>query len=143
MSLTQQNATQQMQLFADICYNCVFPAQYLIQQGVVAIVGPMRSSDVKYTQPYFSGFHIPQFAPVATDPTFTSTPANFPYLVRMSPSDTIQCQALAGIMKHYNWSQFALLVSKDNYGVLILKLLLIHKSLNSTQPKLLIVLHHF
>lgn len=92
-------------------------AQYLIQQGVVAIVGPMRSSDVKYTQPYFSGFHIPQFAPVATDPTFTSTPANFPYLVRMSPSDTIQCQALAGIMKHYNWSQFALLVSKDDYGI--------------------------
>lgn len=97
---------------------CTLPAQYLIHQGVVAIIGPMMSSDVKYTQPYFSGFHIPQFAPVATDPTFSFTPANFPYLVRMSPSDTVQCQALAGIIEHYNWSQFALLVSKDDYGML-------------------------
>ena len=84
----------------------------------MAIIGPMMSSDVKYTQPYFSGFHIPQFAPVATDPTFSFTPANFPYLVRMSPSDTIQSQALAGIIEQYNWSQFALLVSKDDYGIL-------------------------
>ena len=83
----------------------------------MAIIGPMTSSAVKYTQPYFSGFHIPQFAPVATDPTFSFTPVNFPYLVRMSPSDTVQCQALAGIIEHYNWSQFALLVSKDDYGM--------------------------
>lgn len=84
----------------------------------MAIIGPLMSSDVKYTQPYLSGFHIPQFAPVATDPTFSFTPANFPYLVRISPSDTVQCQALAGIIKHYNWSQFALLMSKDDYGIL-------------------------
>lgn len=74
------------------------------------------SSDVKYTQPYFSGFHIPQFAPVATDPTFSSIPANFPYLVRMSPSDIVQCKALAGLIEYFNWTQFALLVSKDDYG---------------------------
>lgn len=92
-------------------------AQYLIHQGVVAIIGPAMSSDVKHTQPYFAGFHIPQFAPVATDPTFSSMPANFPYLLRMSPSDTVQCQALAGIIEHYNWTQFALLTSKDDYGI--------------------------
>lgn len=100
-----------------LLFNSLFIAQYLIDQGVVAIIGPMTSSGVKYTQPYFSGFHIPQFAPVATDPTFSFTPVNFPYLVRMSPSDTVQCQALAGIIEHYNWSQFALLVSKDDYGM--------------------------
>ena len=93
-----------------------FPAQYLIHQGVVAVVGPAMSSDVKYTQPYFSGFHVPQFAPVATDPTFSFTPANFPYLVRLSPSDTVQCKALAGLIEYFNWTQFALLMSKDDYG---------------------------
>lgn len=97
-------------------FDSLFVAQYLIDQSVVAIIGPMASSGVKYTQPYFSGFHIPQFAPVATDPTFSFTPVNFPYLMRMSPSDTVQCQALAGIIEYYNWSQFALLVSKDDYG---------------------------
>ena len=88
-----------------------------MQKGVVAIVGPMTSTGVKFTQPYCAGFHIPQLAPVATDPTFSFTPANFPYLVRLSPSDTIQCQALAGLITHYNWTQFALLTSKDDYGL--------------------------
>jgi len=91
--------------------------QYLMQRGVVAIVGPMTSTGVKFTQPYCAGFHIPQLAPVATDPTFSFTSANFPYLVRLSPSDTIQCQALAGLISHYNWTQFALLTSKDDYGL--------------------------
>lgn len=108
-----------MHLQIQICCHCSFPslsAQYLGHLGVVAIVGPFMSSDVKYTQPYFSGFHIPQFAPVATDPTFSSIPANFPYLVRMSPSDIVQCKALAGLIEYFNWTQFALLVSKDDYG---------------------------
>ncbi|KAJ7372454.1 hypothetical protein OS493_018961 [Desmophyllum pertusum] len=91
--------------------------QYLIHQGVVAIVGPMTSTGVKFTQPYCAGFHIPQLAPVATDPTFAFTPANFPYLVRLSPSDTIQCQALAGLISHYNWTQISLLTSNDDYGI--------------------------
>lgn len=77
----------------------------------------MTSTGVKFTQPYCAGFHIPQLAPVATDPTFSFTPANFPFLVRLSPSDTIQCQALAGLITHYNWTQIALLTSKDDYGL--------------------------
>ena len=98
---------------------CLFTstAQYLIHQGVVAVIRPAMSSDVEHTQPYFAGFHIPQFAPVATDPTFSSMPANFPYLLRMSPSDIVQCQALVGIIEHYRWTQFALLMSKDDYGI--------------------------
>lgn len=98
-------------------YPYYFTVQYLIQKGVVAIVGPMTSTGVKFTQPYCAGFHIPQLAPVATDPTFSFTPANFPFLVRLSPSDTIQCQALAGLITHYNWTQIALLTSKDDYGL--------------------------
>lgn len=102
-----------------ICYlkPLLITVQYLMQRGVVAIVGPMTSTGVKFTQPYCAGFHIPQLAPVATDPTFSFTSANFPYLVRLSPSDTIQCQALAGLISHYNWTQFALLTSKDDYGL--------------------------
>lgn len=77
----------------------------------------MTSTGVKFTQPYCAGFNIPQLAPVATDPTFSFTPANFPFLVRLSPSDKIQCQALAGLISHYNWTQIALLTSKDDYGL--------------------------
>lgn len=73
------------------------------------------SFDVKYTQPYFAGFHIPQFAPVATDPAFCAMSANFPYLLRMSPCDNIKCQALAAIVNYHNWTQFAMLMSKDDY----------------------------
>lgn len=77
----------------------------------------MTSTGVKFTQPYCAGFNIPQIAPVATDPTFSFTPANFPFLARLSPSDSIQCRALAGLISHYNWTQFALLTSKDDYGL--------------------------
>ena len=103
-----------------MCYNDFFfhyLVQYLLKQGVVAVVGPMTSTGVKFTQPYCAGFNIPQIAPVATDPTFSFTPANFPFLVRLSPSDSIQCRALAGLISHYNWTQFALLTSKDDYGL--------------------------
>jgi hypothetical protein len=74
------------------------------------------SAAVKYTQPYCAGFHVPQLAPVATDPTFAFSPANFPYLVRLSSSDSLQCQALAGLIDSYNWTHLALLTSKDDYG---------------------------
>ena len=84
---------------------------------MVAVVGPMMSTGVKFTQPYCAGFNIPQLAPVATDPTFSFTPANFPFLVRLSPSDNMQCQALGGLISHYNWTQIALLTSKDDYGL--------------------------
>lgn len=103
-----------MILFFEIIHIVV---QYLLKQGVVAVVGPMTSTGVKFTQPYCAGFNIPQIAPVATDPTFSFTPNNFPFLVRLSPSDSIQCRALAGLISHYNWTQFALLTSKDDYGL--------------------------
>lgn len=100
-----------------LIHTSFFSVQYLIKHGVVSIVGPMTSTGVKFTQPYCAGFNIPQLAPVATDPTFSFTPANFPFLARLSPSDKIQCQALAGLISQYNWTQFALLTSKDDYGL--------------------------
>ena len=90
--------------------------QYLLHKGVAAVVGPMTSTGVKFTQPYCAGVHMPQISPLATDPLFAFSPSNFPYLLRLTASDIIQYRALADLIQNYKWSQMALLTSRDDYG---------------------------
>ena len=88
-----------------------------IHNGVSAIVGPMTSSTIKATQPLCAGFHIPQIAPYATDPSFDFSPDSYSYLVRMSPSDTVENCALADLVSYFNWTRIAVLASRDDYGL--------------------------
>ncbi len=48
---------------------------------MAAVIGPPSSSDVRAVNPVCSGLHVPQVAPLATDPTFN--PLDNPYLVRV------------------------------------------------------------
>ena len=88
-----------------------------IYNGVVAIVGPMTSDSVKAVQPLCSGFRIPQIAPYATDPSFSFSAATYPYLVRMSVSDTLENRALADLVTHFGWTRMAILTSRSDYGL--------------------------
>ena len=88
-----------------------------IHGGVVAIVGPTTSYSVKATHPLCSGFHIPQIAPYATDPSFDFSPESYRYLVRMSPSDAIENRALTDFVSYFNWTRIAVLTSRSDYGL--------------------------
>lgn len=88
-----------------------------IQSGVVAIIGPTTSSSVKATHPLCSGFHIPQIAPYATDPSFDFSPDSYRYLVRMSASDAVENRAIADFISHFNWTRMAVLTSRSDYGL--------------------------
>ena len=88
-----------------------------IYNGASAIIGPMTSFTVKATQPLCTGFHVPQLSPYATDPSFDFSPESYNYLVRMSPSDAIENRAQADFISYFNWTRFAVLTSRNDYGL--------------------------
>ncbi|XP_078365248.1 glutamate receptor 2-like [Oculina patagonica] len=92
-------------------------AYWQIRSGAVAIVGPITSSSVKATHALCVGFHIPQIAPYATDPSFDFSPETYSYLVRMSSSDAIENRALADFVSHFNWTRIAVLTSRSDFGL--------------------------
>lgn len=98
-------------------FSNVDAAYWQIHNGAVAIVGPTTSSSVKVTHPLCAGFHIPQIAPYATDPSFDFSPDSYSYLVRMSSSDAIENRALADFVSHFNWTRIALLTSRSDFGL--------------------------
>ena len=54
----------------------------MMEQNIVILIGPRSSSDVRAIHPICAGLHIPQIAPLATDPTINAV--DNPYLVRVS-----------------------------------------------------------
>ena len=53
----------------------------MMEQNVVAIIGPASSSDVRAIHSICSGLHIPQIAPLATDPNLIKL--DHPFLARV------------------------------------------------------------
>ena len=53
----------------------------MMEQNVVAVIGPGSSSDVRATHPICAGLHIPQIAPLATDPNLIKL--DHPFLARV------------------------------------------------------------
>ncbi|KAI8500058.1 hypothetical protein Bbelb_223750, partial [Branchiostoma belcheri] len=58
---------------------------------------------------------IPQIAPVATDPMLVN-PQTYPFLVRLSATDTVQSRVIADVIDHFGWQQMSILTSSDDYG---------------------------
>ncbi len=53
------------------------------------MIGPRTSTSVHVTNTVFAGLHIPQLAPVATDPTLV--PYEYPFLARVSSMFYVPC----------------------------------------------------
>ncbi|XP_071944890.1 glutamate receptor 2-like [Antedon mediterranea] len=89
----------------------------IFTKKVGAIIGPMSSTPVKAVYPICEGVHIPMIAPMATDPTFSTTTSSYKYLLKMLPPDNVQSRALADIMNHFGWEKLAILTSSSDYGI--------------------------
>ncbi|KAI8506510.1 hypothetical protein Bbelb_159370 [Branchiostoma belcheri] len=85
-------------------------------RGVVTIIGPMTSSQVKASSPVSSGLSLPRIVPEATDPTLENT-RQYRQLVRISWPDSVLSKALIDLLEHFSWDQMSLLVSNDDFGV--------------------------
>ncbi|XP_019617116.1 PREDICTED: glutamate receptor 2-like [Branchiostoma belcheri] len=106
-----ENTTTALAFLDMIQHEC-----YQAKQGVVAIMGPILSSQVKASSPVSTGLSLPQIAPEATDPTLGNA-QQYPQLIRISWPDSVLSKALIDLLEHFSWDQMSIFVSNDDYGV--------------------------
>ena len=89
---------------------------HLIGQNVAVILGPRSSTATKAAQRICAGLQIPQISPSVRDAQLSVEVSNYPYLLKMSPSDKIQIQVLVQLFRTFSWTRLALLYSSSDYG---------------------------
>ena len=87
----------------------------LLNRNVVAVVSASDSTITDIQANVLSQYHIPLVAAVATNPFLSASSTSF--FLRLSPSDIYQSQAIFDILTEYNWREFSILASADNYGI--------------------------
>ncbi|XP_033107581.1 glutamate receptor 3.7-like [Anneissia japonica] len=92
----------------------------ILTNKVGAIIGPMSSTPVRAVYPICDGVHMPMIAPMATDPTFSTTVSSYKYLMKMLPPDSVQSLALVDIIEHFGWEKLAILTSSNIWSLSLL-----------------------
>ena len=87
----------------------------LVEEGVVAVISVSESAHLALEADVLSQLNIPVISVAATSP-FIKT-ASRTFLVRMAPSDAHQGAAIYSMLKYYNWTEFSILASADDYGI--------------------------
>ena len=109
----------------NLCVTCkliilhFFPClvNQLINEGVIAIIGPKTSVAVKATHPLCSKLQIPQISASATDPDlYFNSRGRYSYLLRMSPDDTQMNIAITELIAHHKWKRMGILTASTLYG---------------------------
>ncbi|KAK9155762.1 hypothetical protein Sjap_003242 [Stephania japonica] len=86
----------------------------VLEQEVVAIIGPQSSSIARMISFIASGLQVPIVSFAATDPTLSSL--QFPYFLRMTQSDLYQMAAIADLIDYYEWKEFISIYVDDDNG---------------------------
>ena len=81
------------------------------------IIGPAMSSATKGAQFACSALHMPQIAPLASDPSLVNNPS-YNYLLRMLPAATAESTTIASIISHFGWTKMSILTSNTDFGKL-------------------------
>ncbi|OWM78564.1 glutamate receptor 3.7 [Punica granatum] len=86
----------------------------VIEQQVVAILGPQSSAIAHMISSIATNLHIPLISFAATDPTLSAL--QFPFFVRTAQSDSHQMAALADLIDFYEWKEIIAIYVDDDYG---------------------------
>ncbi|KAJ7555969.1 hypothetical protein O6H91_05G063400 [Diphasiastrum complanatum] len=89
-------------------------AKDLMSEPVVAIAGPQTSMVSHFVAHMGAAIHVPLVSFSATDPTLSEY--QYPYFVRLSRSDRVQMEAIAGVVGFFGWRQVVALYSDDDFG---------------------------
>ncbi|XP_027340154.1 glutamate receptor 3.4 isoform X1 [Abrus precatorius] len=88
-------------------------ALQLMENEVVAAVGPQSSGIAHVISHVVSELHVPLVSFGATDPSLSSL--QYPYFVRSTQSDYYQMYAIADLVDYYRWREvIAIFVDDDN-----------------------------
>ncbi|KAK6120624.1 hypothetical protein DH2020_045636 [Rehmannia glutinosa] len=86
----------------------------VIENEVVAIVGPQSSGIARIISHVANGLQVPVISYAASDPMLSSV--QFPNFFWMAPTDSNQMAAIADIIEFYGWKEVITIFSDDDYG---------------------------
>ncbi|KAJ7265010.1 hypothetical protein O6H91_Y403300 [Diphasiastrum complanatum] len=89
-------------------------AMDLMSEPVVAIAGPQTSVVSHFVAHMGAATHVPLVSFSATDPSLSEY--EYPYFVRLSCSDRVQMEAIAGVVGLFGWREVVALYSDDDFG---------------------------
>eukprot|EP01018_Ginkgo_biloba_P019923 Gb_06329 [translate_table: standard] len=87
-------------------------AMELVDDGVVAILGPQTSAESHFVAYIAEATHVPLVSFSATDPALSQ----LTYFNRVVPSDAMQMAAVASIIDYYGWKEVVALFTSDDLG---------------------------
>eukprot|EP00850_Spirogloea_muscicola_P008835 SM000048S16547 [mRNA] locus=s48:328815:349282:- [translate_table: standard] len=86
-----------------------------LRRSVVALVGPTYSTVARFASNMGAAAQVPVLSFAATDPTL-SIKARSPYFVRVTHNDKVEMEALADLVKHYQWQHIIIIYADDDFG---------------------------
>ncbi|KAL4320322.1 hypothetical protein GQ457_18G024100 [Hibiscus cannabinus] len=89
-------------------------AYQVIEQEVVAIIGPQSSSIAHMVSSIANSLQVPLVSYAATDPSLSAR--QFPFFVRTVQSDSSQMNVMASLVDFYGWKEVIAIYVDDDYG---------------------------
>ncbi|XP_060672354.1 glutamate receptor 3.7 [Ziziphus jujuba] len=86
----------------------------VLEEGVVAIIGPQSSSMAHMISEIANGLQVPLISYAASDPTLSAL--QFPFFVRTTQSDAYQMAAMANLIEFYGWKEVIVIYEDDDHG---------------------------
>ncbi|KAG8640629.1 hypothetical protein MANES_13G070500v8 [Manihot esculenta] len=86
----------------------------VLEEQVVAIIGPQSSGIAHMIAEIANGLQVPQVSYAATDPTLSAL--QFPFFVRTTQSDSYQMTAMADLIGFYGWKEIIAIYVDDDSG---------------------------
>ncbi|CAK7348965.1 unnamed protein product [Dovyalis caffra] len=86
----------------------------LLEEEVVAIIGPQSSVIAHMISAIANGLQVPLVSYAATDPTLSAL--QFPFFVRTTQSDSYQMAAMADLVGFFRWKEVIAITVDDEYG---------------------------
>ncbi|XP_047977962.1 glutamate receptor 2.8-like [Salvia hispanica] len=107
---------------ADTILDANFAVVELLKQEVVqGVIGPESSTEDAFFAELGKNVRVPVISFTSSSKATSYT--NNHYLVRTTPDDTVQAQALTAICKEFQWSELAVLYEDTDYGSQFVSLL--------------------
>ncbi|KAJ6723689.1 IONOTROPIC GLUTAMATE RECEPTOR [Salix koriyanagi] len=86
----------------------------LVEEEVVAIIGPQSSGIAHMISAIANGLQVPLISYAATDPTLSAL--QFPFFIRTTQSDSYQMAVMADLVDFFRWREVIAIVVDDEYG---------------------------
>ncbi|CAF0983446.1 unnamed protein product [Rotaria sp. Silwood1] len=95
------------------------------EEGIVGIVGPLTSNDVRFLGPLVAQIGLPLVSYGATNADLSDSRL-YPTFYRTISSDSILCQAIVELFQQFSWATCIMICEKNDYGYGGLKLMSEH-----------------